>query len=159
MFRITDIVNIAVQIEKNGEKSYREAGEHVTNPEVREMLLWMAEEETRHRNWFESFQDDTPVPPGHEDLEKMGRNLLQDMVADETFSLDQERLNTTDCLYDLLAQSKAFEEDTILFYEFIRGLLEDEDAVQKIDTIIEEERKHAELLGNMAKELAGNTIP
>lgn len=153
MFRITDIINIAVQIEKNGEKSYREAGEHVTNPEVKEMLLWMAEEETRHRNWFESFQNDAPVPPGHEELEKMGRTLLQDMIANETFSLDQERLNKTSTLHDLLSQSKAFEEDTILFYEFLKGLLEDEEAVRKIDNIIEEERKHAERLDNMAKEL------
>ena len=154
MFRIRDIVNIAVQIEKNGEESYREAGRHVTDPRVRDMLLWMAEEETRHRSWFESFEDDTPVPPGHEDLEKMGRNLLQNMVAKETFSLDQDRLNTTGCLHDLLAQSQAFEEDTILFYEFIRGLLEDEEAVSKIDAIIEEERRHAERLAKMAAELS-----
>lgn len=152
MFRIRDIVNIAVQIERNGEKSYREAGEHVTDPRVKEMLLWMAEEEEKHRKWFESFKDDTEVPPEHEELEAMGRSLLQDMIANETFSLDQDRLNSTETLNELFTQSRAFEDDTILFYEFLKGLIDDPVAQSKMDTIIAEERAHSERLEQLARE-------
>jgi rubrerythrin len=151
MFRITDIINIAVQIEKNGEQSYRQASEHVTEPEVREMLLWMADEEKKHRKWFESFEDNTEIAPEHEELEAMGRSLLQDMIASETFSLDQDRLNNTDTLSELFSQSKAFEEDTILFYQFLKGLIDDPEASTRMDLIIAEEKKHSERLDNLAK--------
>lgn len=151
MFRIKDIINIAVQIEKNGEDSYRQASDHVTDPEVRDMLLWMAEEEKKHREWFESFEDNTEIAPEHEELEAMGRSLLQDMIANETFSLNQDRLNNTDTLSELFTQSKAFEEDTILFYEFLKGLMDDPEANTRMNLIIAEEKKHSERLDNLAR--------
>lgn len=146
MFRITDIRNIAIQIEKNGEASYRQAAEKVNDPKIREIFSWMANEEQRHREWFEELEADNPVPPEQEELEKMGKSLLQDMVANQTFSLDQEQLNRTSTFAEALAQCRAFEEDTILFYKFLRSLLDDEATAKQLDEIIEEERLHAERL-------------
>lgn len=151
MFRIKDVINIAVQIEKNGERSYRQASEQTTIPAVRDMLRIMAEEEKHHRQWFESLHDDSPIPPEHADLEEMGRNLLQEMIATETFSLDQAQLNSATTLNEILTQSRKFEEDTVLFYEFLKGLIEEPETVKIIDTIIEEERSHAERLEKMLR--------
>lgn len=157
MFRITDIVNIAIQIEKNGERSYRQAADKVTDPEIREMLLRLAEEERHHQEWFASFDSGSEIDPEHAELEAMGRSLLQDMVAKETFSLDQEELNATDTMADLFRQAKGFEEDTVLFYEFLKGLLDDPLAVTRIDIIIAEERRHAERLEQVAASLSTGT--
>lgn len=143
MFRITDIRNIAIQIEKNGEFSYRQASRKVKDPRISELLAWMADEEERHLQWFEELQSEAEIPAEHAELEKMGQSLLQDMMANQTFSLDQEELNRTETLAQMLSQSKAFEDDTILFYEFLQGLLDDEDAARELDTIIDEERQHA----------------
>ncbi|WP_136809730.1 ferritin family protein [Desulfosediminicola flagellatus] len=143
MFRITDIRNIAIQIEKNGEASYRQAADSVKDPKIQEILEWMANEERRHRKWFEAIESNQSVPPEQEELEKMGKSLLQDMVANQTFSLDQKRLDQTETVAELLAQSKAFEEDTILFYEFLLALIEDEATARELKIIIEEERQHA----------------
>lgn len=158
MFRLTDIINIAVQIEKNGEQSYREAAEKATDPEIKETLLWMAEEEKRHRKWFESIEDNRDVSSDHPDLEEMGKSLLQDMIANETFSLEKEQLNQAENLQELFAQAKNFEEDTALFYEFIKGLLDDIEASSKIDMIIAEERSHAEKLEEMVKQAGGEAV-
>ena len=154
MFRITDICNIAIQIEKNGEASYRQAATKVTDPQISELLVWMADEERRHRQWFERLCNEAEVPPEHAELERMGQALLQDMVANQTFSLNQEELNRTETLSALLSQSKAFEEDTILFYEFLQGLLDDEQTARELDLIIKEERRHAARLEELVEACA-----
>lgn len=146
MFRITDIRNIAIQIEKNGEASYRQAAEQVSDQRLSEIFTWMADEERRHREWFEELQSEDEVPPEHAELEQMGKSLLQDMLANQTFSLDQEKLNTTTTLAEVMTQSKSFEDDTILFYQFLRGLIDNEATAKELDTIIEEERLHAQRL-------------
>lgn len=143
MFRLTDIRNIAIQIERNGATAYREAAGKVKDPEISEVLNWMADEEERHIKWFEALKSEVEIPPEHAELEQMGKSLLQDMLSDQTFSLDQEQLNQTETLSSLLSQSKVFEEDTILFYEFLQGLLDDEQTARELDRIIEEERQHA----------------
>lgn len=146
MFRITDIRNIAIQIEKNGEASYRLAASRVKDLKIQEILTWMADEEQRHREWFEAIESDTPIPPEQAELEQMGKSLLQDMVANQTFSLDQDKLDHTETIPELLVQAKAFENDTILFYEFLLGLIDDEATARELELIIEEERQHAERL-------------
>jgi rubrerythrin len=154
MFRITDIRNIAIQIEKNGEASYRLAAKHVTDTKIKETLEWMADEEQRHREWFEALESDQSVPPEQAELEQMGKSLLQEMIGSQTFSLDQERLNQTTTFAELLSQSKSFEEDTILFYEFLRGLIDDEETAQQLDAIIDQERHHSEQLEEMVEACA-----
>lgn len=151
MFRIQDIQHIAIQIEKNGEATYRKAGQLVEDPELKEMLLWMADEELRHRKWFEQLVPEMVDSEPQDDLEAMGKSLLEKMVADQTFSLDQESLQQASSVCELLVQSQTFEEDTVLFYEFLRDLLDDEQAIAHLNRIIEEERSHAKQLASMAE--------
>lgn len=154
MFRLTDIHTIAIQIEKNGEDSYRQAAEHATNPKIKAALEGMASEEQRHRLWFEEFQATHPFTPEHEELEEMGRTLLQSMVTNQPFALDQEKLNQVETLAEIIAQSKAFEEDTILFYQFLRSIIEEEEVARQLDTIIEEEKLHAKRLKELVEACA-----
>lgn len=151
MFRIADIRDIAVQIERNGEKAYRQAGEDAADPAIAEIFYWMADEEKRHAQWFEEIESEKPITEELVALEKMGRKLLQEMVADQTFSLEQKRLNKVRDIQEMLAQSKLFESDTILFYEFLQGVIDDKEASRQLDAIIAEERRHFEQLGEMEK--------
>ena len=149
MFTLTDIRDIAIQIERNGEKTYRMASEKVSDPELTQMFEWMADEERHHAKWFESIASDTPVPPEHRQMEAMGRALLQEMMKRQTFSLEQERLENTENIGELLTQSMAFEHDTILFYEMLRGFIEDTKTIQQLDVIISEEHKHVDQLARI----------
>lgn len=150
MFTIEDIRNIAIQIETNGENTYRKVAENSTDKDIIEIFTWMAEEELRHANWFRNFKSSAPLTPEQEELANMGKNLLQDMVKDQTFSLDADKLTSADNLYDMLSQSVEFERDTVLFYEFIGGLISDEETQQQLKSIIAEENKHAQQLQELA---------
>ncbi|NNK13923.1 MAG: ferritin family protein [Desulfofustis sp.] len=151
MFTIADIRDIAIQIELNGEKAYRAASKNAAHPLIAEIFTWMADEEKRHARWFESIESDQKLTEEQIELEKMGRQLLQEMVAGQTFSLEQNSLQKSASSEAMLVQAGSFEQDTILFYEFLKGIMDSEDACRQLDKIIEEERRHFEQLEEMSR--------
>ena len=52
MFNLRDVLDMAIKIERNGESVYRKALMRTNDPELVEMLTWMADEEARHANYF-----------------------------------------------------------------------------------------------------------
>ncbi len=151
MFTVADIREIAVQIERNGEAAYRQAAQMLSDPAVSAIFTWMAEEEKRHGQWFSLIGPDEVLSEEQQEVEKMGRKLLQQIVADQTFSLDRDMLLNTPDFDGALAQAQTFEQDTILFYEFLSSLVEDEGARRQLQTIIEEEKRHLEQLAEIKK--------
>lgn len=151
MFTLTDIRNIAVQIEQNGEATYRLAANQASSTELRKMLLWMAEEERQHAERFNSMLVNKPLSAEQAELEAMGRSLLQDIVRSQTFSLKQQQLGQARNLEELLRQSIEFETDTIDFYEFLAGFLDAAEAIAQMQDIIEQERGHVQQLEQLLK--------
>lgn len=153
MFTIDDIREIAIQIERNGEQTYRQAAAHVKRPEIGELFMRLADEEQRHAEWFESIRSGKTLTSEQLELEKMGRQLLQEMVADQTFSLDRQELQRSRSIADVLEQSRVFEQDTILFYEFLQSVIDDDEVREQLAAIIAEERRHVDQLGALAESL------
>lgn len=146
MFTIGDISNIAVQIERNGEEAYRKASKAAGDAHVAEILNWMADEEKRHAKWFSQLKSSKPLSPEQQELEKMGRTLLQDMIKGNNFLLDEDALQNAESVGEVIEKSKELESETILFYEFLTGFLEDQEAIQQLEVIIAEERNHIKQL-------------
>ena len=159
MFTIADIKDIAIQIEKNGEKSYREAARKASAPEIAEIFNWMADEEKRHAQWFETIHSDAELTEEQQEIEKMGRKLLQEMVEGQTFSLEQDELAKATSFQEMISSSMGFEKDTILFYEFLKGLISDESAVQQLEVIIAEEQNHFDRLEELEADEYGAHQP
>ncbi len=149
MFTLDDICNIAVQIECNGERTYREASVMTTVPHFSQLFQKMADDEKRHAEWFENIKLTKPVSPEQQELEAMGRKLLQDMVKEQTFALEQESLNIEEEVDELLEQFISFERDTIIFYEFLGGLVDETESRKQLEMIIEEENCHIDHIREM----------
>ncbi|HBH27232.1 MAG: ferritin family protein [Desulfofustis sp. PB-SRB1] len=150
MFTITDIRDIAIQIERNGEEAYRKAARAAGDPELAKMFDWMADEEASHRLWFESIVSEKILSEDELLLEEMGRQLLQQMVADQTFSLEQSQLEDTTDFIHMLDQSAQFEQDTIDFYDFLKAIIDDPRTKEQLSSIIEEERAHKDKLAELS---------
>lgn len=146
MFTLGDIRNIAIQIERNGEETYRNASKAAKDPEVAEMLAWMADEEKCHANWFAGLESNMPLTAEQREIEQMGRTLLQDMIKGNNFLLNEDDLKNAANVEEVIAKSKAFELDTILFYEFLIEFLDDKEAIGQLRKIINEERNHIKRL-------------
>jgi rubrerythrin len=142
MFTIADIRNIAIQIESNGEETYRNAGKTVRDPDIARVLNWMADEEQRHAQWFETIRSTRPLTQEQREMEEVGRTLLQDMVKGNTFLLDRKELEHAETVTEIVVRSKTLEQDTIIFYEFLLSFLDDEESIRKLKTIIGEEHNH-----------------
>ena len=155
MFTLTDICNIAIQIEQNGAATYLNASKTMKDPKLAEILAWMAKEEENHARWFESIQSDKVLTAEQMKMEAVGRSLLLEIVQSNTFSLDNDVLKNTTELTDLIAQSIEFEQDTILFYEILLDLLEDDETIEKLNVIIREERNHIKKLELMSEQKEG----
>ena len=146
MFTVKDLCDIAIQIERNGEAVYREAGKRATDTRIADMLLQLAEDEARHAKWFENLAVRVALISDTPQLESAGRAILQGMMEHQTFSLDKENLTDAEQINEVIAQSILFEEDTILFYEMIGGFIDDETVLGHLETIIAEERSHVTCL-------------
>jgi rubrerythrin len=143
MFTIADISDIAVQIEENGEATYRKAAANCNDTGLADLLNRMANEERQHAKWFRKLNQSREASDSEQrEMESMGRELLREMVKDQTFSLDADKLTKAENLHDFLEQSIAFEHDTVVFYEMLQGFIEDAQVRFQLDRIIAQERDH-----------------
>ena len=152
MFSITEIIKIAVQLEKNGEMVYREAVGQSENPELDDLLLWMADEELKHADWFLSLSNDIEKSKDRLQVKEIDASLIDDLIGKQTFSLtdvDFSQVKNSKHLIDIFIE---FEKDTILFYEMLKTFLVDEQTIDHLEKIIQEESSHIEKLENLRRE-------
>lgn len=154
MFTIADIRNIAMQIERNGEATYRKAAKLATDPDLAAAFRQMADEEKRHAEWFEAIEMNRELTEAEREMEAVGKTILQEMIRDKTFSLDEKKLASAETFGELINESKKFEEDTIIFYEMLSGFIDDHEIMEQLNEIIAEEKKHSEELRKLLEDAA-----
>jgi rubrerythrin len=146
MFSLKDIIDIAVQIEQNGERVYRSAAEKIEDPSLRSLLQRLADEETQHAQWFKALIDKVSGTGEFPEQEKMGRALLQNAVGARSFTLEDADFSNMAKIEDLLKLAIEFEKDTALFYGMLQPLVEDQKTLEQLQAIILEEENHARRL-------------
>ena len=146
MFTEREIFDLAMRIEKNGEAFYRKAMDKTNNPSLISLLGWLADEEVKHREWFREKR--SHVHPGAEDVkvEEVGSVILQEILGDQAFSLDEVDPYEIESVEKLLEVAIDFERDSIVFYEMIRSFIEDEATLASLEMIIREEQQHVHVL-------------
>ncbi len=146
MFSIREIIDIAIKIEKNGETYYREAVEKISNPSLKPVLLFLADQEHEHMEWFEKLKAKMRTKEGNRKVAEISESMLQSLVGDQTFSLEDADLSEVDSVEKLIELAIELEKDTILFYQILQSFIEDSDTLKGLDEIIAEENRHIELL-------------
>jgi rubrerythrin len=146
MFTLSEIIDLAIRIEKNGENAYRKAQEEVSNPSLASMLQWLAEEEVEHEKWFTQLKEKAATVAEDPKLEEMGKAILQGVLGDQVFSIKDADFSKTEDINSLLELSIEFEKDTILFFEMLSAFIDDKETLSQLDKIIEEEKRHVQLL-------------
>ena len=145
MFTLREICDLGIQIERNGEKFYRDALKQPWTKPMASMLHMLAEEEVRHVDFFVKEKSKPALQSGDLELEAMGREMLKEVLGSQSFSLKEADLSKIKTLEQLRRTAIEFEKDTILFYEMIRSFLTDKETMDQLDVIIEEENRHVKL--------------
>ena len=159
MFSANEILDLAIKLEKNGELVYRDAIEKVSNPELITLLEWMADEEVKHANWFAELKLELDQKSVNPFMEKMSRELFNDLLGDKNFSLKDVDFSSVSEIEDLIAIFIEFEKDSVRFYQVLEPFIEDPVSLESLKKIIDEENCHIDrLLELMSRQEVFTTI-
>jgi rubrerythrin len=148
MFTVTEILDLAIQLESNGEAVYRDAVRRAEDEETAAMLDWMADEESRHLAFFRQLRAEANAGEDHSVLEELKRDVFADILNRRTFSLEDQDLGSLETTEAVLETALEFERDTVLFYEILEPFLVEEAARIQLRSIIDEEQKHIQHLNS-----------
>lgn len=149
MFRIEEVIDMAVRFEENAAQIYTDALGKIEAPSMRAVLEEMIAEERQHAAWFGDLRRRLADPDVNPVERALNREMLGEMIGDQSFSLrevDFEALEGVAPLIDVLIE---FEKDTILFYEMLQAFLPEPDARAHLEGIIAEEKRHITRLAAM----------
>ena len=147
MFSSDEIIDLAIQIEKNALRVYRKALNTTEDPDLTLLINWLIEDENRHVEWFTALREfvkKTAVDDPK--IFEIGRAILRDTVADARFSLagaDFDKMSETN---ELLGLAADFEKDKAQFFTLLRPFVVDAETLTDLDVIIAEEQRHADHL-------------
>jgi len=158
VFTATEVIDMALRAERNGETFYTAAAKKMGNAEIKELLQELAAREREHYRIFEKLADqvaDTPnisVPDWDEYNQYVGAALQSALFggADKALAAAEELEDEQ----DTLRMALGFEKDTLLFYYDLRDMMGREADRQVVEEIIREEKKHARRLGAQLRALA-----
>lgn len=146
MFTMDDLLEIAVKMEKNGETVYINSAKKLCDPELVKMVEWMAGEEASHAKWFARLKNSLEIEINEADLKAMVPKILQDMMGENTLSLEDINFSNMSSIDELLRTFIGFEQDTIAFYEVLEMFIDDETVLKGLKQIIQEEKNHIKIL-------------
>lgn len=142
MFTARDILDIAIRLENNGEKTYLDASRQTPDHPLKDLLTWIAQEEHEHARWFHELKDRLERGEDHHLMAEMSRALVEDVVKGQAFSLQEVDFEAVDTPEKMIRTFIGFEDDTITFYEILKTLIDDPSLADQMQHIIEEEKKH-----------------
>ena len=147
MFTASELFDLAVRVEENGERFYRIALKKTKPGPIRLLWGWLAEQEVEHRNTFAAIKErlagESERDPA---LLELGKDVLRSAMGHHVFSLDDLEIDSLRGEEEILRAALLFEEDTLLFFEFISPFVSDRRVNDMLDKIKSEELHHKQIL-------------
>ncbi|WP_321494638.1 ferritin family protein [uncultured Desulfobacter sp.] len=150
MFTLNDLFDIAIKMEENGRAVYLGALGQAGSSDIASLIQWMADEENRHKSWFE--KQKASLSPNSLDLGVMLPGVIKEMMGDGSLSLSDLDFSEISSPVQMLQTFIMFEKDTILFYEFLEAFVESESVKAGLQEIIVEETIHVDKISAMIRE-------
>ena len=153
MFSIREIIEMAIQLEKNAEAFYREALAKMSTPVLEPVLVCLADEEREHAEWFERLKGLVEKAEADGKRGEISGAALRGLVGDQKFSLADVDLSEIDNPQALLELAVEHEKDTILFYQMLQSFIHSPETTKELDEIIAQEDQHIKLLKECGVEM------
>jgi rubrerythrin len=146
MFTPLDILDVAIQLERNGEKIFKDAVEKVRHRDLEDLLKWMADQEKAHIQWLIELKAKIQEPFTNPIVQEMGQVILQKTLEGAGFNLKNIDFTEIDEVKELLNLFIEFEKDMAIFYELLLSFVDDQKSYDLLELIIDEEHNHVRLL-------------
>lgn len=156
IYKATDIVEMALEIEKSGELFYRAVAEKAKSTEVKALFEDLAEQEVLHYKTFKKLSKitwDTSSLPGGDWSQYL--MYLQSVIQSAFFQGRDKALALAEEVSDekeALRMAMNFEKETLLFFYDLRDMVSDADR-EIVMRIVDEEKQHLQRLGGLLQQI------
>jgi rubrerythrin len=137
-----DILEFALQMEKDGEDYYRRAAQRVHDKGLKTILSMLADDEVKHYQTVQKMKAEKPRPTQTKILSN-AKNIFVRMEE------QNEALDFKVGQIDLYKKAQEIERKSEQFYKDNAGKLEDDYQKELFLALAQEEAKHYFLLGNI----------
>ncbi len=139
-----EIVKLAVEIEKQGQKFYEIAAARVTDPEIKSIFEFLAGEEKQHISDFEKLGETLPrdFTPNESYVGEYG-DYIKALIDNHVFNHDniEKFLPDISVPREALAVAFRFEKDSILIFQELYNVVDDK-GKEVLGKLIEQEKQH-----------------
>jgi rubrerythrin len=147
-FSANEIFDMAIRIEANGARFYRRAAELQSDAKNKEMLNKLATMEDHHKLTFEKMKtslsaaekSSTVFDPNGESVQYLC--AMVDSHGGEGSPDAADALTGKETIQEIIKTAIGLEKESILFYLGLKDFVPPELGQDKLDRIINEERKH-----------------
>ncbi|MBC8415599.1 MAG: ferritin family protein [Candidatus Cloacimonetes bacterium] len=146
-FSKNEIIEMAVEIEKNGFAFYDRALQRSDlNNDAKKLLQTLRDEEKVHEKTFLNLREKIDNFDMNSDINWDEAKLyIQSMVDTHLFNQPEKAIQLAASardLKDLVSNAIQFEKDTLLFFYFIKKFIANEKSKKAIENIVDEEIFH-----------------
>jgi rubrerythrin len=151
-FNVAEVMELACQIERYGERFYRLAAGRTDDEGARKLLLDLADYEARHEEAFTEMKRELAgrsaaagEAEAARDPDDTAGQYLRAMANGAVFEVDGDpgaRLRGDESLEQLLRLALHMEQESIAFYTGIQRAMPASWGPERLDAVIDEERSH-----------------
>jgi len=157
-FNASEILEMAIQIEKNGQKFYRKAAQIIADKKIDKLLLELADMEVKHEIIFKEMKEHLTAKEKElmvYDPDDEASLYLQAFADGQIFNTRKdvsEQLTGKESLTDIFKIAIGIEKDSIVFYIGLKDFVPTEAGKEKVENVIQEEKSHITILNRMIKQ-------
>jgi rubrerythrin len=160
MFNADEIFEMAEEIERVGARYYRRAAEGSLAETTKGLLLTLARMEDKHFEIFAEMRDEfrrAEKPPEMFDPDSEAASYLKEFAENRIFreSDPDKKLTGKEDALTVLETALRMEQDSILFYTGLKEMVPELLGKNRVAGIIQEEMRHATVIGRELKSLKG----
>ncbi|MDM8549129.1 ferritin family protein [Desulfobacterales bacterium HSG2] len=151
-FNADDVFEMAEQLERNGQKFYKDAAEGVDDPSHKELLLKLADMEVEHEKTFAALRSELSAKEKESTVfDPQGEAGLYLKALADTRVFFEKTVDTSS-MKEILKAAIEAEKDSIVFYLGMKDAVPENMGKKRMDAIIKEEMGHIKLLsGELVK--------
>lgn len=138
-----NILDLALEMEKEGEQYYRDMAENCADKGLARILYMLADDQAKHRQLLQEMKDKHDAVYVQTEILKDAKNVF------EEFHMDEKTCEMYDSQVDLYQKAQAIEKKSLEFYEQKAKESADPKERELFEKLAQEEKKHFFLLDNM----------
>ncbi len=146
-FNADDIFKMAEQIEENGAEFYRNAAETIADAHYKKLLTQLSAMEVEHKKTFTAMRAALSGKEKEATVFDPMDESVQYLKALADLRVFYEKQIDISSIKGVLMSALGAEKDSIVFYLGMKDLVPDRLGKDKIDAIIDEEKKHIRVIG------------